>query len=85
MYPIDDDFILNYQKLARQGTGSAAGTADYKIIDYPFGRYQVRVVVTPTNEFVGILEIKLNQDFRTYREKIAGAGFHDVEEFYRDR
>lgn len=53
-------------------------------ITYPFDRYNVKVAVSPTHKFIGITEIKLNKDFRSYKQKITPKGYHDVDEYYPD-
>ncbi len=72
----------DYDKLKRQGTGSHDDPYDYKIILYPFDRYQIKVKLTPTNEFVGITEVEVNKDFISHKQKMVPQDFHDVEEFY---
>jgi len=65
-------------------TGERTLLSDVRIIDYPFGKYRVKVLVSPKNEFLGIGEISFAQDFRTVEQKISSVKVHDVEEFYRD-
>jgi len=78
----DKDF--DYNKLKNKGTGSHEVPKDYKIIDCPFDRYLVTIKLTPDNEFVEIVEVKVNKDFLSYKQKMPPKGFHDVEEFYRE-
>lgn len=73
---------FDYEKLKNKGTGGHEEPDDYKIIDYPFDRYQIKVKLTPTNEFIGIIEVKINKDFLSHKQKITSQGFHDVDEFY---
>lgn len=72
----------DYDTLKNQGTGSHAKSDDYKIIVYPFDRYQIKIKVTPSNEFIGIVEVGINKDFLSHEQKIASSGGHDVDEFY---
>lgn len=74
----------DYDTLKDKGTGSHAEFDDYKIIVYPFGRYHIKIKVTPSNEFIGIVEVGVNKDFLSYKQKIASSGEHDVDEFYRE-
>ena len=67
-----------------QGTGSHEDVRDYKIITYPFDKYQIKVKLTPDNKFIDIIEVQINKDFLSYKQKITPLGFHDVEEFYRE-
>lgn len=72
----------DYEAFVEEATGSLAEVKKYKIISYPFDRYDVKVKVTPNNEFVEIVEIALNKNFLTQKQKISLKGFHDVEKFY---
>ncbi len=74
----------NYDNLKKQGTGSHERVDDYKIILYPFDKYQIKIKLTPSNEFIGIVEVKVNKEFLSHKQKITSQGFLDVEEFYRE-
>lgn len=67
-------------------TGTATGYSDYmqntKVVDYFFGKYQIKVILNLNNEFLGIEEVKINKDFLSYEEKTINKGYHDVDEFY---
>lgn len=75
----EDYGYANFKKL---GTGSREDFEEYKLITYPFDKYQITIKLTPTNEFIEILEVKINKEFLSYKQKITPQGFHDVEEFY---
>jgi len=72
----------DYEKLKNQGTGSQGRTQDDKIIVFPFGKYQIKIKFSPTNEFIGIVEVKINKDFLSHKQKATPRGYHDVDEFY---
>lgn len=74
----------DYKNLKNQGTGGHGDMDDFKILLYPFDKYQIKVKLTPTNEFIGIVEVKFNKDFLSYKQKTTLRGFHDVDEFYRE-
>lgn len=74
----------DYNNLKNQGTGSHGDVDDFKIISYPFDKYQIKIKLTPTNEFIGIVEVKINKDFLSHKQKTTLRGFHDVDEFYRE-
>ena len=70
-----------------EGTGSHYGIDElegYKTITYPFEQYQIKIKLTPSNEFVGITEVKLNKDFLSHKQRIDTYSSHDVEEFYQE-
>lgn len=75
-------FEYDYNKIKNFGTGSHNISDDYKIETIQFGKYEIKVILTPYNEFIGIAEIALNKDFLSYEQKIAIKGFHDVDDLY---
>lgn len=64
-----------------RGTGSH-DFEDYKIIIIPFDKYQIKIKLTHANEFTEIMEIKVNKEFLSYKQKLASQGFIDVHEDY---
>lgn len=77
--------VENYFKqIINQGTGGHGKGDEYKIIDYPFGKYQIKIKLTLNNEFVDILEVKINKEFLSHKQKITPQGFHDVDKFYKE-
>lgn len=74
----------DYDSFTSQGTGSLGEIRDYRIISYPFGRYEIKIKVTPNNEFIEIVEVAVNRDFVTQKQKLSLRGFHDVEKFYKE-
>ena len=75
----------DYDNFTSQGTGSLGKIGDYKIISCPFDRYEIKIKVTLNNEFVEIVEVGINKDFLTQKQKISLHGFHDVEKFYVEK
>ena len=65
-------------------TGEDLRAENYKVINYCVGKYNVKVVLSPTNEFLGIAEVAVNADFRSYEQKAARVGVHEIDEFYRE-
>ncbi|MFA5031436.1 MAG: hypothetical protein WC614_00305 [bacterium] len=78
--------IENYENngLKEQGTGEHDKSEDYKIVFYPFDKYQIGVKLTLTNEFIEITEVKINKSFLSYEQKTATKGYHDVDKFYSE-
>lgn len=72
----------DYDTLKNQGTGESGEPTDHKIIVYPFEKYEIKIMLTASNEFIGIVEVKINKDFLSQRERASAKGFHDVEKFY---
>lgn len=75
---------LDYSDLSQQGTGSHEVNEEYKIVTYPFDKYEIKVKLTLSDEFVGITEVKVNKEFLSHKQKAVSSGFHDVEELYED-
>ena len=67
-----------------EATGGVTEEEGYKVISYPFDRYEIKVKLTPANRFVGIIEVKENKDFLSYRQRIATRSHVDVDEYYRE-
>ena len=66
---------------------SATGSHDFlekKYVNCPFGKYEIMVELTLDDKFLGITQVKLNKDFRTFSQKISRRIVHDVEEYYKD-
>lgn len=82
MHSSGDEIIE--KKGIKEGSGSPDIPLSYKDIIYPFDKYEIRVRLTPNNEFIGIVEVKINKDFLSYKQKVTSKGFHDVEEFYKE-
>mgnify|MGYP006270578365 CR=1 FL=1 len=64
-------------------TGSHGEPIDYKIVVYPFDKYHIKIKLTPTNEFVEIMEVKINKDFLSHRQRMASKSSFDVDKYYR--
>jgi hypothetical protein len=62
------------------GTGSSS-TKDYVTLDYPFEKYQITVKLTSDGRFVGIEEVRINKDFRSYKQSIPQKIFRDIDEY----
>lgn len=72
----------DYDDLTSQGTGSLGGISDYQIVSYLLGSYEIKIKLTPTNEFIEVVEVGINRDFLTHEQKVGLRGFHDVDKFY---
>lgn len=82
MHTID----IDYEELKKQGTGSHDLLADSRIVEVPFDKYTIKVRLSPTNEFLGIEEVKVNKEFLSYSQQLTilkSQGYHDVEDYYQ--
>jgi len=75
---------FKHNRFDKGGSGSRDIPKDYKEIVYPFDKYQITVRLSLNNEFIGISKVKVNKDFRSYKQRIVSKGFHDVDEFYKE-
>jgi len=57
-------------------------TPSSRIVSVQFERYRIKVKLGGSNEFLGIVEVGVNKDFRSLRERIESQGGHDVSDFY---
>lgn len=79
MKPEEKDNPLEGQK---NSTGDLTEGEDYKIISIPFDKYEVKLKLTFDNKFLEILEIRVNKDFMTFKQKSAIKKYHDVDKYY---
>jgi len=65
-----------------EARGTTSPTPSGRIVSVQFDRYTIKVKLGGANEFLGIVEIAVNQDFRSLRQRIESQGSHDVSDFY---
>ena len=59
-----------------------SSTPSDRIVSVQFDRYTIKVKLGDSNEFLGIVEIGMNEDFRSLRDRIESQRGHDVSDFY---
>lgn len=64
------DHEFNYRETSSTETGSHESTENYKIIDYSFDKYIIKLKLTENNTFIDVLEIAINKDFLTQKQKM---------------
>ncbi len=79
-----DTSEYGYGSFAKQATGSIGEGEDYKIISYPFDKYEIKIKLTPSNELIEIVEVSINKDFLSHRQRIGIQTHIDVDAFYRE-
>lgn len=72
----------SYNDMQEKGTGSYKDQANCKIVTYPFEKYQIKTQLSPTNEFIGVVEVKINKEFLSHKQKTIAQGFIDSNEDY---
>jgi hypothetical protein len=60
--------------------GTSISHNDFTSITYRFEKYDIVVKLTPDGKFVGIEEVRINKDFRSYRQQTPQAIFAHVDE-----
>ena len=53
-----------------------------RIESVQFDRYTIKVRLGNSDEFLGIVEVAVDQDFRSLKQRIESTGTHDVSDFY---
>lgn len=71
-------------RFSKETTGSHKDESDFKEINYPFGKYEIKVILDKYGKFMRINEIKVNKDFRSIKQKIESTGFIDIEDSYKE-
>lgn len=56
----------------------------YVTVTYPFEIYEIVVKLTIDGKFVGIEEVKINKDFRNYKNKTGQTIFSEINELPKD-
>lgn len=79
-----DPKIFNYQNFTAQSTGSVSEGQDYEILTVTFDKYEIKIKVSPKKEFLEILEVRVNQDFLSQRQKLGAQSYVDVDKYYRE-
>ena len=59
-----------------------SSTPSSKIVRVQFDRYTITVKLGEANEFLGITEVAVSQDFRSLQQKLESTGSHDVSDYY---
>ena len=57
---------------------------DSTIITYKFEQYDIDVKLTPDGRFLGIEEVRINKDFRSYKNQTPQRIFIEVDELPSD-
>lgn len=61
---------------------TTSATSGDRIVSVDFGEYTVKVKLGDANEFLGIIEVGVSQDFRSLRQRLESGDTHDVSDFY---
>ena len=79
-----DEKKYGYDSFTKQATGSLSQSEDYRIIPYVCDIYEIKVKVGPSNEFLGIVEVKVNKEFLSHKQRLSKQSYLDVGDYYRE-
>lgn len=79
-----DPKLFKYDSLTAQSTGHTSESEDYKILTTIFDRYDIIIKVSPRNEFIEVLEVKINKDFLSQKQRMGVQSYLDVDKYYRE-
>jgi len=60
---------MNEKYVNIRGTGDYKREEDYKLIEYKYDKFIIIIKISEDQRFLGIEEIKINQDFMNYKQK----------------
>lgn len=75
---------LNYNELTKTSTGTGAQVPNMRIVEQPIGNFVVKIALSPTNTFLGVVEIRSRSDFRSSSQRHKSPNFHDIESYYKE-
>ena len=61
-------------------TGTGSDSNEFILITYPFEKYEIVVKLSPDRKFLGIDEVRINKDFRSYRQQTSQEVFATADE-----
>lgn len=79
-----DPKLFNYQNFTAQSTGSMSESQDYEILTKTFDKYEIKIKVSLKKEFLEILEVRINKDFLSQKQKLGAQSYIDVDKYYRE-
>lgn len=79
-----DRKLFKYDSFIAQSTGKRSESEDYRILTTTFDRYDIKIKVSPENEFIEVLEVKINKDFLSQKQRMGVQSYLDVDKYYRE-
>ena len=65
----------------RRNIGTGRDSLEYTTVVYPFEMFEIVVKLTLDGKFVGIEEVRINKDFRSYKNQTPQRIVAHVDEF----
>lgn len=86
MVKLDENFLL--ERFRAEGTSGDELIRDViidnvKILQIPFDRFIVDLILSSSDKFLGIRDIKINKDFLSHEQKMHSIGYYDDSEYYQ--
>lgn len=79
-----DPTFFRQTSSATGATGGQAMAPSTRLVKCVLGRFEVTVILSGSNEFLGIKEIAVQKDFRSHEQRLAGSRVHEVDEYYKE-
>jgi len=64
-----------------RGTGDIDVIEKYRIINFKIDKYVISIKVSDQNKFIDIDEIKINEDFRDYKQKFSSGTIRFIDNY----
>lgn len=75
---------MSNDELVTRDTGDIDSEKLFDIV-YNIGKYIIVVKVNKDRQFMGISEIKVDEDFLTPNQRASRGGYHNVHDFYFEK
>ena len=79
-----DQTKFDYDWLKSDGTGQIVKTEGSKVVICPIDKYEIIIQLSPLNEFMGILGVRINTRFISPSIEKGLSTYHDVDTFYQE-
>lgn len=81
MNVFDDKFL--FEKIKGRGTGGYELIDEIDVVPFEFDKYIVDVILSSSDKFIGIKNIKIKKDFLSHEQKMHSIGYYDDSNFYQ--
>jgi len=53
-----------------------------EVLTRVFDKYRIKILVTASGQFLDVIEVQVDKDFRTQKQRRSAHGSHDVSDLY---
>lgn len=72
---------MKFEK-TQQSTGSEEITSH--LVTCPFDRFEVKVKLGPSNEFLGVASVAVSKDFLSFKQRLSRPKLIDIDALYEE-